>query len=321
MRAPTVYFGAHGGFGRYILLMEDMAPAACGDQVKGSTFAEARLALKTVAGLHARFFNKVGTSEETYDWPRRSHDPEYWNLVRDVYLKAAAVLTDERYEFFDLASEDFPIINELLDLFDSEKIDEINLERQNNFKEMNPDSQFSSTLIHGDFRADNIFFRDNDGHIKVLDYQTTREDHCAFDLAYFIYGSLTKETRKRHEMELIQFYFDEMRRLGTDLTMEELLLRYQRSLEACFFMIVIGQKDCMVEDNRAKLLIASMYERLEDTMADWNVVEAVKLRGEKMDERGVTSWYSHEELERTLPSHAFKLLCANPASLTTGLKN
>lgn len=310
MPGPRVYVAAYGGYGRYFLLMEDLAPAKCGDQLVGMEFEEAKMAMTAVASLHAKFLNRVGEAEETRAWPRRLNDPGYWKLVKGAYRDAAKVLTDERFESFDTDPAKVPQLKAVMALMaDDCFIDAMMKDRQNNYKERTPHSQFSSTLIHGDYRSENIFFRANDGKLKIVDYQLAREDHCVMDVVYFMSTSMRVEVRRRHEADVIKLYYDEMRKRGADLPMEEILLWYQYGLVACVLMIVIGQKDADFDSSeRGKLLQKANFERIEAALSDWMVCKAMEVRLEKWDDEGVTSVYTRDELKSTMPPHALKLL-------------
>jgi aminoglycoside phosphotransferase (APT) family kinase protein len=62
------------------------------------------------------------------------------------------------------------------------------------------------TLLHGDFRLDNLLFRP-DGEIIVLDFQGLGSGRPAVDVAYFITTALTAEHRDE-EAHLLRSYHD-----------------------------------------------------------------------------------------------------------------
>ena len=53
-----------------------------------------------------------------------------------------------------------------------------------------------TTMIHGDFRADNLFF-EPDGSVAALDFQLIGTGRGAYDLAYFVTQSLDQRRRLR----------------------------------------------------------------------------------------------------------------------------
>ena len=60
-----------------------------------------------------------------------------------------------------------------------------------------------STLAHGDYRADNMFF-DDDGSVVLFDFQVIGESTPAGDLAYFVTGSLAPATASEIEQALYE---------------------------------------------------------------------------------------------------------------------
>jgi Ser/Thr protein kinase RdoA (MazF antagonist) len=64
------------------------------------------------------------------------------------------------------------------------------------------------TLIHGDFHLDNLIFsaRGSDRSVVVLDWQTAVVSAPAWDLALFLFGSLTPADRRAAEGPLLDRY-------------------------------------------------------------------------------------------------------------------
>ena len=62
------------------------------------------------------------------------------------------------------------------------------------------------TLLHGDYRLDNVLFRSDD-EIVVLDLQGVGAGRPAVDVAYFITTALTAEHRDEEE-QLLRTYHD-----------------------------------------------------------------------------------------------------------------
>lgn len=66
-------------------------------------------------------------------------------------------------------------------------------------------SQDPFTLSHGDYRLDNMFFRDS-GELAVYDWQLVDRSRGARDLAYFLTQSLAPETRAEVETAMVERY-------------------------------------------------------------------------------------------------------------------
>ena len=63
------------------------------------------------------------------------------------------------------------------------------------------------SLLHGDYRLDNILFSPDGDQVHVVDWQTMAVGLPARDLAYFTSTSLTPDDRRAHEDELVTAYF------------------------------------------------------------------------------------------------------------------
>merc|ERR1712232_623231 len=108
MQAPKTYFAAHGGYGRYVLLMEDLAPRKCGDQMQGISANDVQGAVKAAAKLHAKYINQVTEAPETKGWVRRQDDAVFYDLVRTKYDQSLAILDEARYNVFGTDAKDVP---------------------------------------------------------------------------------------------------------------------------------------------------------------------------------------------------------------------
>jgi Ser/Thr protein kinase RdoA (MazF antagonist) len=66
------------------------------------------------------------------------------------------------------------------------------------------------TIIHGDFRGDNVFFGDGETRAPfyAIDWQISCKGRGIFDVAYFLCTSVDPAIRKRHEMRLIRSWYD-----------------------------------------------------------------------------------------------------------------
>jgi aminoglycoside phosphotransferase (APT) family kinase protein len=58
-----------------------------------------------------------------------------------------------------------------------------------------------NTLFHGDYRADNLLFNENNEPVAI-DFQLLTTGTGAYDIAYFVTQSLTPEVASKHERDL-----------------------------------------------------------------------------------------------------------------------
>ena len=61
------------------------------------------------------------------------------------------------------------------------------------------------TIVHGDFRMDNLFFgqREGDAPVVIVDWQGTLRGKGAHDLAYFLSQSMPVADRRANERDLV----------------------------------------------------------------------------------------------------------------------
>lgn len=186
MQSPRAYHqSVDVESGEFFLLMEDLAHLKNGDQLGGLSLAEARLAIRSLARLHARWWERP----ELYatSWLPPFDDP-YMLALEGVFQQCWG-------PYCAFMGERLPPhlrpVGEAL----STRIKAM----------MGTLSQSPVTLVHGDYRADNLFYGDA-GSLAVVDWQIVLRGRGAFDLGYFLTGNLTVEDRRANETELVQLY-------------------------------------------------------------------------------------------------------------------
>ena len=98
------------------------------------------------------------------------------------------------------------------------------------------------TLIHGDFRLDNLFFAD-DGSVAVVDWQLAMRAPGQTDLVYFCANNLIVSDRRELEDELIERYVDGVHAAGIPadrVTLEGVRQRLHRG-DALLRRVVRGE--------------------------------------------------------------------------------
>ena len=159
---------------RYVVLIEDMAPARVGDQVAGCSVEDATLALREVATLHARFWNDPRIADIEWIDPLNQDV----KLVQAMYAEALGPF--RRQLGNQLPQRAHEISDWLLD---------------NGIELINRLSADPFTLIHGDFRPDNLFFGDGktDYPVAVIDWQSPTRGSPLYDVAYLISWGVNAE--------------------------------------------------------------------------------------------------------------------------------
>ena len=178
--------------GLFVLVLEDLSPARAGDQMIGATDDEISAAVVTAARLHGAWWDSAELS--AWKWLPSQAELVGGSLARAPELYPA---------FAEAWSDEFS--DEELKL--GEKVTR-NVERLVDGVDHAP-----FTLVHGDYRLDNLFF--SPGGVKVIDWQLPfRGFSGAFDIALLLASSLTSEDRNRLMPTLEQLYLDELARAG-----------------------------------------------------------------------------------------------------------
>jgi len=170
----------------FVLLLEDMTPAAQGDQLAGASLLQVESTLAAAAALH-----NVRPSHgfESYRWLH--HGAGNSDFLQNS-LPAGYPAFRER--FSDLLSSDILDLGQEL------------IARLPRYIAHAPPEQ---TVTHGDMRLDNILFH-ADGRIAALvDWQTCSLGNPANDVAYMIGTSFADPAdRQHHEERLVADYLD-----------------------------------------------------------------------------------------------------------------
>ncbi len=201
----------------YIVLLEDLAPAAPGDQLAGLTLAEAAAAVGELAALHAAGWERPDLA--ALPWLNRSSAdgtalmlevvPDLYQGFRDRYaarLEPACVTLLDAF---------VPLAGRYLAARDEPR-----------------------TIVHGDFRADNLLF--GPAGPVVLDWQTCSYGPAASDLAYFLASSLTVPARRQHEQALTRRYHEALTGRGVTLSWSECWDGYRRHAFGGIVMDIIA---------------------------------------------------------------------------------
>ncbi len=176
----------------FVLMMQDLAPAAQGDQLAGCGGVEARLALLELAKLHGprwddpKLFDYLWLGVQSDE--SRSMVQGLWDAVFPGFLA--------RYGE-GLAADHV----KLLDVLNS---------RFGRYLEPRPGPK---TVTHGDYRLDNMMFG-GPYPIAVVDWQSPGIGLGAADAAYFMGTALDPEARRECERDLLKAYHAELEGYG-----------------------------------------------------------------------------------------------------------
>lgn len=206
----------------FVLMMEDLAPAEQGDQMKGMSLRETELALDEAAKLHASHWGD--TSLEDLAW------------ITDTKA-AAPITTGELFVTLWAAFQErytTRIPPHCIEIGDA-------LIR--NFQHYRHGYQGPKCLIHMDFRPDNMMFGTAAGGkpLTVVDWQSLGLGCGMHDVSYFMSGALKREERKLHEKALLTRYHNKLLELGVrDFTFDDVWNGYAHYSFALFIMAFVA---------------------------------------------------------------------------------
>ena len=172
--------------GAFTLLLDDAAPAEVGDEIRGATIEDAKLALTQLGRLHAPLIGSETLSEAP--WLNRE-SPMNQAVITGLFNGFVG-----RYGS-DITPQQRLVCQRLVDGFDAYLAQEGAPERVKG-------------LVHGDYRLDNMLFG-RPGSLRdltVVDWQTVNWGPALTDLAYFLGCALQIEDRRTHYDDLLGAY-------------------------------------------------------------------------------------------------------------------
>ncbi|OBB01387.1 aminoglycoside phosphotransferase [Mycobacteriaceae bacterium 1482268.1] len=223
------------GTADFVLLLEDLESWENADHLAGLSMDRSRICIDALAGLHAWSTESADTATlEVFpgiDTPvaRDLLVPAFapgWQVYCDkssVPVPASVAAFAERFTEHAVAA--LPALTE------------------------------RSMLLHGDIRADNLFF-DGD-RLKVVDFQFASRGVGAADIAYLVTQGLPSEVRHGHDEALVREYLERLAAYGvTDYGFDEAWRHYR--LAAAYLMVLpvitLNGWDAMPERSRALCL-------------------------------------------------------------------
>ena len=256
--------------GWFTLLLEDAVGAQPGDQIAGCDVAQARLAMRALARLHAPVLGDAALAGS--DWLNR---PSPVNQALVAQLLPGFL---ERY------GERVAPEHEALSERFVERLDAWLADRRG-----------PQGLVHGDFRLDNLLFGEpgSPRQLTVVDWQTVGWGGAMTDAAYFLGGSLLPQERRLHERELLAEYHEALLAQGVQgLSWKTCWEEYRRHTFAGVLMAILAPM--LVErTERGDEMFMTMLARharhvleldAEELLPDAHGAPAPPLRPERRDE-------------------------------------
>jgi hypothetical protein len=258
LTTPRRYFSAADTEKQeYVLVLEDMSPARVGDQAAGCTVAEAELAVRSIASFHATW----------WEHPRLDEIAD-WMPVIDAPVHRSA---EQSYQ-----QAWGPFIEAFGPKLSPHVRDTAAKIAQNVIKLQTSIADRPHTIIHGDYRLDNLFFGTPEGgaELSVADWQIACRGRGIFDVAYLLVGGLQPADRKQHEKRLVQLYHDLLVERGVkDYSFEQCWTEYRRMALYVFVYVVISLGTLDFANERGLALFNAWLERAATAIEELGAAE------------------------------------------------
>ena len=252
LRLPKLYFAESHSAASFIMVMEDLSGYELGDQVTGCSIDQAKLSIIEMAKLHASFWEKVESDDfrfVPYHFPSVHSDAMYqgalagWDPMIAVF---GDVISDELK-----ASKDkyLGTISKMQEWIVSHP----------------------HTLVHGDWRMDNLMFGVLPEHapIAILDWQGTLRSKGVQDLAYLLSHNMNVEDRRTHEKSLVALWHSELVKNGVlNYTAEQAWDEYRRGVLFLWLYATVIAGTLDPSNERGKAFMTAMVTRSSTAISD-----------------------------------------------------
>mgnify|MGYP001814075084 FL=1 len=242
MRTPEIYASEISeDKTSFVLLMEDLSPAQPGSQLVGESRQHAVLALREAARLAAAYYGKDEIGDRDYVMAAARDDggafgqalmEQSWPGFIDRFghgLSRDCIAFGERYV--------------------------------RNYSHFVTRFEGPKTLVHGDFRSENILFTADTA--ATVDWQTVGESSALTDAAYFLGGSVDIQNRREWERSLIDEYRNHLEEEGVSLTAAECWQQYREFAMHGLMITVLGASFTAPAERSDRMFLAMIQRHLQ----------------------------------------------------------
>jgi thiamine kinase-like enzyme len=252
---PHVYYARMSDdSSNFALVLEDLQTWENADYVTGITVERARSCMAHLAGLHA-WSAEAANSDVVARFPSvgaqvmRELLPSAFGIGWQTYVESAEspIIPASVARFADRFTEHAPRALDVL------------TER--------------TMLVHGDFRADNLFFEGDD--LKVVDFQFAARGVGALDIAYLLSQGLPTTMRTGRDQEFLTDYLGELLRRGVDdYSLDEAWRHYRFAVGYLMVLPVVALLGAAQMPDRARQLCMTLIDR---SVATFDHVDAIEV--------------------------------------------
>ena len=132
-----------------------------------------------------------------------------------------------------------------------------------------------TTMIHGDYRADNLVFGD-DGAVAAFDFQLIGTGSGAYDLAYFVTQSLEVDVASAAGAGPVRAWMAGLVAAGVpEGDLGRLWEDYRKAALFCLVYPIVASRGMDLEDPRQRGLVTCMLRRFGRAVDELDLAELV----------------------------------------------
>jgi len=227
----------------FVLLIEDLGYLRVGDQLAGCSGNDAKRALSIMASLQARF------------WQSQTLTEFGWIIPFELTIKISQALYMQTLPKYVAAN------SAQLSQRDRQLLEWL---KSNGMELMNKLSNRPYTLLHGDFRLDNMFFDDENDDVVLMDWQSPGCGPAGLDLSYFLSASMAADVTDEEMDQLIEYYRLQLAESGVEITREQMRWDYEAGMLVVLLRVIPAEYQDAVDlgDARGHDLVITWIARV-----------------------------------------------------------
>ena len=236
------------------ILMEDLGRGRLGDNIGGISERDAEAVVKAIAGFHAKWWGR--TDLEQTRWLPTPID-------QAVFLKER--IMSGAPKFLEMYGEQV----------DDEFREVISLYVEKLIPILEAATSPPLTVIHGDFRPDNIVF-DTEFRgcpVTAIDWQLSSRWKGANDISYLATFGLTVDLRRTLEDRLVRLYHNTLVSEGvTGYSIKQCQADYRTGILYPFYIVMRAFPNLDLSDERGQTLANTLLKRTSVALRDHDLV-------------------------------------------------
>ncbi len=254
IRVPVCHHAEVDDDSRFVLVMEDLGEHRTVDQLAGMSIEDASAAVDGLALWHATWWGKADALAEA---------GTTLSLADPIYPAVVPMVFDEGWDKVTAAGIEIP-----------PSIAAIRPRFNAAIAGLMADlAEAPNTMIHGDYRADNLVFGP-DGAVAAFDFQLIGTGSGSYDLAYFVTQSLEVEVASAEERALFERWTAGLVAAGVpEGDLGRLWEDYRKAALFCLVYPIVASRGMDLDDPRQRGLVGCMLRRFGRAVDELDLAE------------------------------------------------